>query len=196
MKYPLPLEIVRGRYPIVSQEFGDPSRAEYYKAHGININAHNGTDIVISGGSSNTYGTKLVCPAPTALLNKVWQLDPMSTSGNGVQCQWQDERGTIKMTVWHCSETNRQSEYKLGDTLGYMGNSGLVDPVPSVFNVFAGSHLHLGVKINDVLADPREVFDFTKWTVSETDTGIEKDLPPFLFYLSKIAKEILTLKVF
>ena len=191
MKFPLPLEIVKGRFPVVTQEFGNKSNADWYRANGINIDAHNGTDIVIGGGRNqavDTYGCKLVCPTG-ALLNAVWFDEPMSTKGNGVKVQWNDGR-TIKMVVWHCSECNRQEEYKAGDTLGYIGNSGLVSPKPSYAAVHNGAHLHLMTYINDVLTDPREVFDFTKWTVSATDTGITKDLPPFQYFLNKIFQSL------
>lgn len=196
MKLPLPIEIVKGRYPVVTQEWGDTSRVEYYRAHGLNITAHNGTDIVIGGpgdGGRNTYGTKLVCPAD-ALRNATWFTSPLSTQGNGVKVQWQDEeRGTIKMVVWHLSEVNRQEEYKKGDLLGYIGNSGLVDPPASVWNVFQGSHLHLGTWINNVECDPREIFDFSQWHVSETDTSMEKDLPPFVYFINKVREGIASL---
>jgi murein DD-endopeptidase MepM/ murein hydrolase activator NlpD len=194
MKYPLPLEIVKGRFPFVTQEFGNQTNNAWYIANGIKFDAssgggHNGTDIVIAGGknqATDTYGTKLVNPFPKALRNKVWFEDAMSTQGNGVKVQFTDERGVIKMIVWHCSECNNQEEYNLGDTLGYIGNSGLVTPKPTVWNAHAGAHLHLGVYINDVLANPRDVFDFTKWTVSNTDTSIEKDLPPIAYFLNQI----------
>ena len=195
-KLPLPLEIVKGRYPIVTQEYGDQSNVAWYKANGVNIDAHNGTDIVISGGDVATYGTKLIAPVK-CLRNKVWFTDPMSTQGNGVKVQWSNELGqAVKMTVWHCSECVNQEEYKKGDTLGYIGNSGLVSPAPTFFGVHKGAHLHLMTYINDVLTNPREVFDFNKWTVSETDTSKEKDLPPFQYFLNKISQSIsaLTLK--
>lgn len=193
MKLPLPLEIVKGRYPVITQEFGNTSNNEWYIANGIKFDAtssggHNGTDIVIGGGknqNTDTYGTKLVCPTK-ALLNKVWYTEPLSTKGNGVKVQWSDPRGTVKMVVWHCSECPEQQEYQDGDTLGYIGNSGLVSPIPNYFSVHAGSHLHLGTCINDVSTNPREIFDFTKWYVSEIDTGIEKDLHPFQYFLNKI----------
>lgn len=196
MKLKLPLEIVAGRFPIVTQEFGDQSNVQWYKDHGVNINAHNGIDIVIGGGSKpgqDTYGVRLVCPVHTAMLNKVWQLDPMNTQGNGLECQWPDARGTIKMILWHTSETIRQAEYAEGQTMGYIGNSGLCNPAPSIWNVYAGSHLHLGCKLNDELIDPREVFDFSQWHISETDTSIEKDLPPFIYFIQKIKDAFTTM---
>lgn len=191
MKYPLPIEIVKGRFPIITQEFGDTSSNQWYLDHGIDFKGtgHNGTDIVIGGGKNqgqDTYGTRLVCPVPNALLNAVWFTSPLSTQGNGVKIQWNDERGAVKMVVWHCSECDSQPEYHQGETLGYMGNSGLTSPAPSMWNVFAGSHLHLGTYVNNVLVNPREIFDFSKWKVSDYDTSIEKDLPPFVYFLNKL----------
>ena len=166
MKYPLPIEIVRGRSPIVTQEYGDKSSVAWYKSKGIDLKEHNGTDIV-TGGAVATYGTKLVCPVPTALLDKVYFTTPLSTQGNGVRIRWRDEKGLNQCLVWHLSETNQQGEYREKDVLGYMGNSGTVRPEPSVWNVHAGSHLHLMTYVNNVLVDPREIFDFTKWYVSD-----------------------------
>ncbi len=197
IKYPLPLEIVRGRYPVITQEFGDPTRAQWYKDHGVNIDAHNGTDIVIGGGkqsAKDTYGTRLVCPVPHAQFNALWFSGPVSTQGNGVKVQWNDERGTVKMLVWHCSECITQSSYQEKDTLGFIGNSGLTNPAPSIYNVFAGAHLHLGTYVNDVLCNPRDIFDFTKWYVSDFDTSVEKDLPPFTWAIQKIKDAIAAFK--
>lgn len=190
MKYPLPIEIVKGRYPIVSLEYGDSSLVEWYKSRGLTITEHNGTDIVISGGQQATYGTKLVCPVPNALLDKVYFTTPLSTQGNGVKVRWQEDGKLHQFLVWHCSECNQQGEYKQGDTLGYIGNSGMVRPEPNVFNVFGGSHLHLMSYINGTLVNPREMFDFTKWFVSETDTAKAKDLPPFIYFLNKIRERL------
>lgn len=189
-KYSLPIEIVRGRSPIVTQEYGDTSTVAWYKSKGIDLKAHNGTDIVVSGGAVATYGTRLVCPVSTALLDKVYFTTPMSTQGNGVRIRWRDEGKLIQCLVWHCSETNQQGEYKEKDTLGYMGNSGTVRPEPSVWNVHAGSHLHLMTYIDNVLVNPREVFDFTKWYISEIDTAQAKDLPPFIYFLNKIRESL------
>ncbi len=189
MKYPLPLEIVRGRFPKVTQEFGDPRLAEWYKKNGVNIDAHNGTDIVIGGGKSqttDTYGTRLVCPVPHAKTTRVWWNSPMDTKGNGIQIEWNDERGLVQMLGWHCSECVYNYEFTEGQTMGYLGNSGLVSPAPTVWNAHNGAHLHLGVWINGVLSDPRLVFDFNKWFISETDTSIEKDLPPITYFLNRV----------
>ena len=191
MKYNLPIEVVRGRKPIITQEFGNMSNNAWYAANGIDTAiGHNGTDIVISGGAIATYGTRLVCPVPKALLNKVWYTEPLATKGNGVKVQWNDERGVVKMTVWHCSETFYREEYQEKDTLGFIGNSGLVRPAPTYSSVHAGAHLHLMTYVNEVLVNPREIFDFNKWYISDKDTGIVKDLPPFQYFINKIAEAL------
>ena len=94
------------------------------------------------------------------------------------------------MTVWHCSETFYREEYQEKDTLGFIGNSGLVRPAPTYSSVHAGAHLHLMTYVNEVLVNPREIFDFNKWYISDKDTGIEKDLPPFQYFLNKIAEAL------
>jgi len=192
MKLPLPIEIVKGRRPHITQEYGNTSFADWYKSNGINIDAHNGTDIIIIGGKAqgqDTYGTRLVSPT-NSTLTRTWFTTPMSTKGNGIELRWDDERGAIHMLLWHTSELNTQNTYKEGETLAYIGNSGLTSPSPSVWNVYAGSHLHLGTFINGVLCNPREIFDFDKWYVSETDTSIEKDLSPFQYYINQILSTI------
>lgn len=193
-KYPLPLRIVKGRKPIVTQEFADRSNLEWYKQNGINLDdiGHNGTDIVISGGSIATYGTEIVSPVPNALPTKVWFDHAMSSKGNGIQIQWRDERGFCQMLAWHCSECVFKEEYKAGDVIGYIGNSGLVRPQPheKPYEAYNGAHLHLMVWVKGVLVNPREVFDFDKWFVSEKDTSVEKDLPPLKWVLDWIVKNM------
>jgi murein DD-endopeptidase MepM/ murein hydrolase activator NlpD len=200
MKYPLPIEVVRGRRPTVTQEFGNHTNDAWYKANGVNLDntGHNGTDIVITGGknrSVDTYGTKLVCPVPNASLTKLWWAhEALNTKGNGIEIQWKDERGLIYVLCWHCSEVvEGKDTFKKGDPLGYMGNSGLVSPKPSYFAVHNGAHLHLGTWINGVLVNPREVFDFEQWFTTEVDTGIAKDLPPIQYFLNQV---VLSLKSF
>lgn len=201
MKYSLPIRIVKGRYPVITQEFGNQSNNPWYELNGVKFDAssqggHNGTDIVIRGGknqATDTYGTELVNPFPNALPTKVWWDSAMSTKGNGIQIQMKDERGQIRILCWHCSECHFQEEYKEGDTIGYVGNSGLVTPKPSFTNVHAGAHLHLGAWINGVMVNPREIFDFTKWYVSDVDTSIEKDLPPIQYFINIVMNSIKSL---
>lgn len=177
--------------PTLTQGYGDTSRVAWYKTNGINIDFHNGLDYVV-GDSTLTYGTKLVCPFPTAALSKSWWTNPLSTSGNGIEIQ----SGEYKVRFWHCSEIVIKSSYKEGDVVGYIGNSGLCSPAPSDNRPFDGSHLHLMVFKNDVLIDPLTIFKKDEWFLS-TDTTIEKDLPPLfrvVKYMTEIVKNLLVSK--
>lgn len=185
--YKLPLEIIKGRRPFVSQEFGNHSNDAWYAANGLNFSAtgHNGTDIIIVGGknvNTDTYGTKIVCPFPNATLGRVWFEGAMNTKGNGVEFFYNEPKRQIKVKVWHCSECDTQPEYKEGDAVGYIGNTGLCSPAPTFWSPYAGSHLHLMTYIDGNLCNPREIFNFTKWYVSDTE-DTKKDIPPLQWAL-------------
>lgn len=186
MKYPLPISCPVGFKPTITQRYGDTSNAQWYKDHGINMTTHNGLDIVI-GDNYQTYGTKLVCPVPNAELSQTWFTDAMSTAGNGIQIGWEEGVDRYNLIFWHCSEIVVKNTYKEQDIVGYIGNSGLVSPPVTPQSPFAGSHLHLGLRKNNILIDPLTIFDETKWYTSE-DSGQEKDLPP-LFWALKYAQE-------
>lgn len=196
MKKPLPLAVPLGYQVYMTQPFGDTAKVEWYKANGLNISAHNGLDLVVwkSGiteaeSKRLTYGTKIVCPVPNAVLDKTWWENPMSTKGNGIQIAWTEGTDTYKMLAWHCSEINPKPKYVLEEQIGLIGNSGLVDPKPSPACVFCGSHLHLMLYKNSVLIDPEIYFDIKKWYTAP-DTGKEKDLAPFAHFLSWISAEL------
>jgi murein DD-endopeptidase MepM/ murein hydrolase activator NlpD len=185
MKYHLPISCPVGFKPTITQRYGDTAMVAWYQAHGLNLTSHNGIDIVI-GDSIQTYGTKLVCPVPNAQLSMTWFTDPMSTAGNGIQIGWDDGADRYNLIFWHCSEIVSQETYKEGDIVGYIGNSGLVKPPPTPQQPFNGSHLHLGLRKNNVLIDPLTIFDKDEWFISE-DTTQAKDLPP-LFWALEYAK--------
>lgn len=190
MKYPIPLSIPKGFYPIITQAYGDKSRVDWYKANGINISEHNGTDIVISGGKEMTYGTKIVNPFPSnAFLSRSWWEHPMSTKGNGIEIGWNENKDYYRMLAWHCSEICLGGGiYKPEETIGYIGNSGLVDPKPTPSCPFCGSHIHLMVYKNGELIDPMTIFDITKWFVAEADTPVDKDVPPLYWVVTNFIR--------
>ena len=189
-KYPLPLSIPLGFKPTITQRYGDTWNAQWYKEHNINMPFHNGLDCVI-GDSIQTYGTKLVCPVPNAELSMTWFTDAMSTAGNGIQIGWDEGKDRYNLIFWHCSEIVSKPTYKEQDIVGYIGNSGLVSPPVTPQTPFAGSHLHLGLRKNNILINPLDIFDETKWYTSP-DSGQEKDLPP-LFWALKYAQSQLAL---
>lgn len=193
-KFKLPFALPSGVIPVVTQFYGDSSRAQWYKDHGLNMPSHNGIDFVIKRIDEEdpfiTYGTKLVCPFPAADLSMTWFTDPMSTTGNGIQIGFDIGADRYNLILWHCSEIVVKPSYKEGDTVGYVGNSGLVDPPPTLAKPFAGAHLHMGLRKNNVLIDPLELFDLTQWFTSTGDTPQEKDLPPFFWVVAAIKKQV------
>lgn len=184
----LPLRIPVGFKPIITQPYGDKSSVDWYKANGLDLTEHNGTDFIV-GDSIQTYGTPVVCPVPKAELSRIWFTNAMSTSGNGIQICWEDNGGNYSMRCWHLSETVSKMEYSEGDIIGYLGNSGLCRPAPTYSQPFNGSHLHLMLWKNSKLIDPLSYFNKNEWYVGE-DTGTEKDLPP-LFWALNYAKGLL-----
>lgn len=181
---PLPLSIPLGDKPTITQEFGDTSNATWYMENGLFLTAHNGTDIVV-GDSVLTYGTKIVCPVPSAQLSQVWWSNPMSTSGNGIQIAWEEDGDRYNMRAWHCSKVEAKPFYSLGETIGYIGNSGLCKPAPSLIHPYDGSHLHLMMYKNGEIIDPLTIFDRTKWFIGE-DSGVEYDVEPIKWAINKL----------
>lgn len=180
MKLPLSSPIK----PTITQLFGDKSRIAWYKTNGIDIEEHNGVDFTV-GNPEMTYGTKLVCPFPSAGLSRTWFTDPCSTKGNGIEISYENYLARF----WHCSEITVKSNYREGDVVGYIGNSGLCNPSPTDTRPFDGSHLHLMVFKDGILIDPLTIFDRNAWYVSP-DTGVDKDLPP-LNRVLKYMKDVL-----
>lgn len=197
-KYPLPISIPKGHFIVQTQPYGDKSTVDWYKANGVNLTEHNGSDLVVSfpGATAQqsrfaTYGAKLVCPTDKkAYLSKAWWDNPMSTKGNGIQITWEEDGKDYTVRFWHCSEIVQKNLYAKEDVLGYIGNSGLVRPAPSPECAHCGAHLHLMLYVNGVLTDPMEVFDLNQWFTS-TDSGIVKDLPPIIYYLKSIWDKLL-----
>lgn len=183
-KYPLPIAVPKGLRPVITQPFGSTQNASWYVANGI-APEHNGIDIAI-GTPVQTYGTKIVCPVPESFLSKQWWDQPMSTKGNGIEISWKDGK-KYKMRAWHCSEIKTEAKYSEGDVIGFIGNSGLVRPAPSVSCVHCGAHLHLMLYEDGVLIDPLSVFDKNRWFESE-DTGLLKDLPPLVWGIEQLNK--------
>lgn len=185
MKYPFPIKCHDGLKPYITQFFGNTSLNAWYQANGITAPAHNAIDFTL-GSDTQTYGTAFVCPFPTARVTKIWWDDPMSTKGNGLQIVFDD----LTVLIWHLSgiETTK-GQVSFGQTLGYLGNAGLVRPEPTPANPFAGSHGHLSVKKNGKDIDPLDVFDLNNLIVG-ADTGLDKDLPPLVWVVKWISAQI------
>lgn len=186
-KLKIPLRIPKGLYPKITQAFGDKRLVDWYKKNGVDIDFHNGVDITV-GNSVQTYGTAIVAPIKS-YYDKVWFDEPMSTKGNGIAITFEHDKEYYRMIAWHTSENVEKNKYKEGDTIAYIGNSGLVTPKPTPSKAHNGAHIHLMLYKNGELIDPMELFDITQWYEGD-DTGVEKDLPP-LFWALQRAKELL-----
>lgn len=177
---------------IVTQEYGNLSNVDWYKANGLNIPFHNGIDIVL-GDSRVTYGTECVCPFPKAKVIRVDWENATSTRGNGVVIEADYEGSKYWVTFWHSGEilVKVGQEVKEGDVLCYIGNSGLCNPKPTEAQPWNGSHCHLGLRkfafdgLNWKMLDeyngvsgyrnPRELFDFSQCYIGK-DTGLIHDM--------------------
>jgi len=185
MKYPFPIKCHSGLKPRITQYFGNTSNNAWYKANGITAPAHNAVDFVL-GTPVQTYGTAFVCPFPEAQISKVWWSGPMSTKGNGVQIVYQN----YQVLIWHCSEIVVTSgKVKFGETIAYLGNSGLCNPAPTYTQPFSGTHGHLGVTQSGIEIDPLTIFDIKSLIVGE-DSGMDKDFPPLFWVLDWIKSQI------
>lgn len=188
MKLPLPIK--SQNKPIITQGYGDTRLVEWYKANGVNIPMHNGVDFVV-GTDRITFGTPLVCPFETAKVVKVTFDTPTSTKGNGVTIEGVWEGKTLQVVFWHTSEVSAKTgdNLKFGDTICYIGNSGLCNPPRTEDNPFAGSHLHLmvfewtGTAWKGIDTDmkgamnPCDYFNTEAWFVTDKDSGNEHDIP-------------------
>lgn len=211
MKFAFPIKLHSGLNSIITQEYGNKNMVEWYKANGVDINEHNGTDIILSGHTSKTYGSELICPFPKGKVVKTWFDNPMSTKGNGtlIQSEPFEEDGIQKIVqflLWHCSEiVTSKIDFVEGETIAYVGNSGLVRPAPRPDCAYCGSHLHLGMFeyhfIDGVwiqrdadnglsgALNPMERIDISKIYYGD-DTGFDKDLAPAVWSLESILGKV------
>lgn len=203
LKFKLPILVPKGLKPVITQGFADTGMVAFYKSKGINLPFHNGTDFVLSGTDRQTYGSAIITPeGEWRVIAKYWDNNPMAANGNEIVIHSApfDENGTskvIELRFVHLSEVCPVAGVlPSGTILGYLGNSGLVDPAPTPDNPYAGTHLHLGMcEYNMVngkevlqnasngvygLLDPLTRIDVTRYDIGD-DTSVVKDAPPLLW---------------
>lgn len=138
---------------------------------------HNGNDIVCGDGRM-TFGVPVVWPFPFP--GKPYDsLVDSPVAANAVHAHAQvdgidPETGILYSVIYiHLSGAvlsllpgvDSNKRFALGETIGYIGNSGWVIPKPTVQTPFGGSHLHLGLGIkkpgemNATMVDPSLYFD-------------------------------------
>lgn len=145
---------------------------------------HYGVDFAC-GTPGETYGTPVVLPFPQATL--VNYNDPLpGTDGQRIATyRYTDPNDDDwDMVVVHLSEIVYRPQYRYGDVVGYVGNSGLVVPAPQIGDPFAGAHLHLGLKRNGRWVDPLLYFRSNDPFIGP-DSGVERDIPAWRWALLK-----------
>lgn len=141
---------------------------------------------VIAGSDVETYGTPVICPFPTARLNRDSFKGAMTDSNNFIQIEYTQADGTkLLMIAVHLSEIVEQATYKYGDIIGYVGNAGMVLPKPTLAHAYQGAHLHLAIQRNGTTDDPGKYFDINS-PFRGDDTGAEKDRPAADWVVDKI----------
>ena len=161
--YKFPIRIPSGKILTISQ--------------GFKPDTHVGNDVVC-GTPIETFGLPFVWPfpfpgkiydsiadSPIAAQAKqahaqVDGTDPVTGISYSVLCI---HLSSVVYTV--APGADSPVRFLMGETIGYLGNSGMVSPKPSLTAPFAGSHAHLGLGIkqlgqaNYTMVDPSLYFD-------------------------------------
>ena len=104
---------------------------------------HNGMDFAWPT-ANQTYGQPVIA-AHDGKVQKVINHGERNTKGNGVYL----ENNYFFTVYWHLSKivVSKDQIVKVGDVIGYVGNSGWVRPRPTEENPNAGAHLHFGLRL-------------------------------------------------
>lgn len=161
--YKFPIRIPPGKALTISQ--------------GFKPETHIGNDVVCGDGPS-TFGLPFVWPFPFP--GKIYDSvadSPIAARAKQAHAQVD---GTDPVTgisysllCIHLSSVvynvapgaDSPVRFLMGETIGYLGNSGIVSPKPTLQNPFGGSHAHLGLGIknpgeaNYTMVDPSLYFD-------------------------------------
>lgn len=158
-KFNLPVLLPKDAQVIITQPFGATSNpieppGEHGEAH-----FHYGVDFVF-GDPLQTYGTPLVCPFKGAKLGGY--MKPPGTIANTpyVNVRGKGESGNYyELILAHVGNIFFRDSYTEGQIIATVGNYGNVSPLPTTLDPVAGSHLHMGVRVNGVWDDPLKYFD-------------------------------------
>lgn len=172
--FKFPLRIPQNREVSITQPFHSLDLAPYYISLGFPA-YHDAIDVAVGNGLE-TFGTPFVCPFTIANLVS---FDDTGVAGTGkadrVQVKHTEPDGTTYILGGlHFSELKKQDTYAEGDIIGYIGNTGAVQPTPSPSFPYAGSHIHITCIVNGVVVDPLIHFDKTN-PYRGADTGAAHD---------------------
>lgn len=121
----------------ISQYFG--GNPEYYNkvcSQGECLSGHNGIDMM------GSWGTPILCVQDGKVI------DIHNDKGDGYGNYVRILSGELEWIYGHLSSISvvKGQDIKTGTQLGCMGNTGMVTPKPTIWQPFAGTHLHLGCR--------------------------------------------------
>ena len=176
--YKFPIRIPPGKFLSISQ--------------GFKPDIHEGNDVVCGDGPS-TFGLPFVWPFPFP--GKIYDSvadSPIAAESRHAHAQVDgiDPATGISYSVLciHLSSViytvapgaDSPVRFLMGEAIGYLGNSGMVSPKPTLQNPFGGSHAHLGLGIknpgemNYKMVDPSLYFDITSPFYGPDDPSLDK----------------------
>jgi hypothetical protein len=161
MQFPLPLQLTAAQKARITQPFGATTNELEPLGPDGEAHFHCGVDIVC-GDDSETYGTALYCPFPTASV-EAYLVQAGNKDTPFVQLSYTAIDGTkYEAVLAHMSAMETPKSFIYGDLVGRAGNVGVASAQRSLKNPYAGAHLHLGLKVNGEWVDPERYFDFSK----------------------------------
>ena len=187
---------------------------EFYKKN-YNIDFHAGIDARIEGPHYKSYGTPILSMFHGKGVYTKFD-KPFGKNANGVMVESHD--GKWRATYWHLSRLDVKFEEHVleGQILGLMGNTGIVNPAPSLSNPYNGVHLHLTLEMkrpegmtdaqwdalhprekegNWMRVDPLLYMDVNDITYAP-DLGGNTDVPPLMWQVKHLITQVKALIAF
>lgn len=192
----------RKGFPVgITQKFGENIQANL--KYGL-TSGHNGIDF-ISGLGKDAYGIGIVA-AHSGKVARIVSDTPMSTKGNGVYIEYDEDGKFYKTVDWHMSEVlvKAGQDVSVGQLIGRMGNSGLVRPEPTTTNIYGGTHDHFGLSVWDkawIAIDPMPYFsaktialNFNEYEEKNTLDRMKTLIYPILWAIAILREKIKNFK--
>lgn len=175
--YKLPIAVPPGKKFFIVQRYGPSNSVLNSPGPNGEPHFHHGIDIAFATEVEG-YGVPVVCPVPNATVVGINFDGAMTSTSNTINLEWREADGRkFNMAAVHVSGVEKKAPYVEGAIIGYLGNAGLVSPKPTILNPYLGTHLHLGLQIDDYWVDPALYFDLTAAYVGEVVPDIRKMLP-------------------
>lgn len=187
-KFPLPVMLPPNQHPTITQGFGETNNTLEPVGPNGEQHFHYGVDIVF-GTDVESFGVPLVVPFKTATLTGSLFDGQQNVATNFIQLSGVGASGNkYDVILAHVSATFPRASYNSGDIVALTGNNGLVAPLPTTEDPFAGSHLHLGLKCNGTWVNPLDYFDVTEYAPERVHQDVT-ELPRLQWALAQLTAE-------